>query len=169
MTTTYQRLEESSSSAVSSAPVTDGFPIHPELLQPCQRLGKDPHSGVSPVPSISQGLASLSTRCCWDPHYTSSHAAFTAGPHWSRPRSSRAASGANFCEDSHRERESESVSCSVGLNLCNPMDYSPPGSSFHGIFRVRMLVRAAILFFRDFNSPGTKPGLSRFAGRFVTV
>ena len=60
-------------------------------------------------------------------------------------------------EDPHIERESKSVSCPVGLSLCNPMDYSPTGSSFHGIFQVRILVWVAILFSRDFDNPGIKP------------
>ena len=31
-------------------------------------------------------------------------------------------------------------------NLCNPMDYSPPGSSAHGIIQTRTLEWAAISF-----------------------
>ena len=37
--------------------------------------------------------------------------------------------------------------CSVTkscLTLCNPMDYSPPGSSVHGIFKTRILEWVAI-------------------------
>ena len=33
--------------------------------------------------------------------------------------------------------------------LCDPMDYSPPGSSVHGIFQARILVWVAISFSRD--------------------
>ena len=33
--------------------------------------------------------------------------------------------------------------------LCDPMDYSPPGSSVHGILQARMLEWVAILFSRD--------------------
>ena len=36
-------------------------------------------------------------------------------------------------------------SCPV---LCDPMDYSPPGSSFHGILQARILEWLAILFSR---------------------
>ena len=32
------------------------------------------------------------------------------------------------------------------LTLCNPMDYSPPGSPFHGIFQARVLEWVAIAF-----------------------
>ena len=45
--------------------------------------------------------------------------------------------------------------CSVAqlyLTLsCNPMDYSPPGTSAHGIFQARILERVAISFFRGFS------------------
>ena len=30
------------------------------------------------------------------------------------------------------------------IRLCDPMDYSPPGSSFHGILQARILERVAI-------------------------
>ena len=32
------------------------------------------------------------------------------------------------------------------LTLCNPLDYSPPGSSVHGIFQARVLEWVAIAF-----------------------
>ena len=32
--------------------------------------------------------------------------------------------------------------------LCKPMDYSPPGSSFHGIFQAKILEWVAISFHR---------------------
>ena len=32
------------------------------------------------------------------------------------------------------------------LNLCDPMDYSPPGSSAHGIFQARILEWGAISY-----------------------
>ena len=43
------------------------------------------------------------------------------------------------------------VLCSVAQlcpTLCNPMDYSPPGSSVHGILQTRILVWVAIPFSR---------------------
>ena len=45
------------------------------------------------------------------------------------------------------------------LTLCNPMDYSPPGSSIHGLLQARMLERVAISFSGDLYNPGIKPGL----------
>ena len=38
--------------------------------------------------------------------------------------------------------------------LCNPMDYSLPGSSVHGILQARILQWVAILFSRGFSQPG---------------
>ena len=35
------------------------------------------------------------------------------------------------------------------LTLCNPMDYSPPGSSDHGILQARILEWVAIAFSKD--------------------
>ena len=37
--------------------------------------------------------------------------------------------------------------------LCNPMDYSPPGSSVHGIFQARILEWVAISFSRRSSQP----------------
>ena len=37
--------------------------------------------------------------------------------------------------------------------LCNPMDYSPPGSSVHGILQARMLECVAIPFSRGSSLP----------------
>ena len=43
--------------------------------------------------------------------------------------------------------------------LCNPMDYSPPDSSVHGIFQSRILEWAAISYFSGSSDPGIKPSL----------
>ena len=37
------------------------------------------------------------------------------------------------------------------LTLCNLMDYSPPGSSAHGIFQARVLEWVAIAFSNELN------------------
>ena len=53
------------------------------------------------------------------------------------------------------ESESEvSLSCPA---LCDPMDYSLPGSSIHGIFQAKILEWVAISFSRDLPNPGIKP------------
>ena len=41
--------------------------------------------------------------------------------------------------------------------LCDPIDYSPPGSSVHGIFQARILEQVAISFSRGYSCPGIKP------------
>ena len=45
------------------------------------------------------------------------------------------------------KRESEVIQ--LCLTLCNPMDYSLPGSSVHGIFQARVLEWGAIAFSSD--------------------
>ena len=42
--------------------------------------------------------------------------------------------------------------------VCNPMDYSPPGSSVHGILQARILQWVAIPFSRESSNPGIEPG-----------
>ena len=44
-----------------------------------------------------------------------------------------------------------------GQTLCNPMDYSLPGSSIHGIFQVRVLEWFAIPSPGDLPDPGIEP------------
>ena len=43
------------------------------------------------------------------------------------------------------------------LTLCNPMDYSPPGSSVHGILQARILEWVAMPSSRDFLNAGIEP------------
>ena len=42
--------------------------------------------------------------------------------------------------------------------LCDPMDYSWPGSSVHGILQARILEWVAIPFSRGSSDPGIEPG-----------
>ena len=55
--------------------------------------------------------------------------------------------------------------------LCDPMDYSPPGSSVYGIFQARMLEWVAISYSRGSSQPKDRTYVSciassAFAGRF---
>ena len=43
------------------------------------------------------------------------------------------------------------------VRLCNPMDCSPPGSSFHGILQARILERVARPFCRGSSPPRIEP------------
>ena len=43
--------------------------------------------------------------------------------------------------------------------LCDPMDYSPTGSSIHGILQARVLEWLAIAFSRGVPTQGWNPGL----------
>ena len=56
--------------------------------------------------------------------------------------------------------------------LCNTMDYSPPGSSVHGIFQASILEWVAISSFRGSSRPRDQTcisGVSCIAGRFFTA
>ena len=49
--------------------------------------------------------------------------------------------------------------------LCDPMDYSPPGSSIHGILQARILEWVAISFSRGSSQPRDQTQVSCIAGR----
>ena len=53
--------------------------------------------------------------------------------------------------------------------LCNPMDYSLPGSSVHGILQTRILEWVAISFFRESFQPRDQTQVSGIAGTFFTI
>ena len=53
------------------------------------------------------------------------------------------------------------------LTLCDPMDYSPPGSFTHGILQARILEWVAIPFSGGLSDPGIEPRSP--VSRFFTV
>ena len=55
------------------------------------------------------------------------------------------------------------------LTLCNPMDYSLPGFSVHGILQARILEWVAISFSRESSQPMDRTWVSWVAGRFFTI
>ena len=55
------------------------------------------------------------------------------------------------------------------LTLCDPMDYSPSGSSVHKIFQTRILEGAAISFSRGCSWPRDWTRISCSAVRFFTI
>ena len=63
------------------------------------------------------------------------------------------------------ESESESEVAQLCLILCDPMDYSLPGSSVHGIFQARILEWVAISFSRGSLWPRDQTWVSCFVGR----
>ena len=63
----------------------------------------------------------------------------------------------------------QSPSC---IRLCDPMDYSPPGSSVHGILKARILEWVAISSLRGSSQPRDQTHvscISYIAGRFFTT
>ena len=77
---------------------------------------------------------------------------------------------------SKRERVCVCVCCSVCPTLCEYMDYSPLGSSAHGILQARILEWVAFPFSRDLpfpfsrgsSQPRDQTRVSCIAGRFFT-
>ena len=55
------------------------------------------------------------------------------------------------------------------LTLCDPMDYSPPCSSVHGILQARILEWVAIPFSRGSSQPRGQTQVSCTAGKVFTV
>ena len=55
------------------------------------------------------------------------------------------------------------------LTLCNPMDYSPPDSSVHGILHARILELVAISLSRGSSRPKDQTQVSCIADRFFTI
>ena len=53
--------------------------------------------------------------------------------------------------------------------LCDPMDYSLPGSSVHGILHARILKWVAIPFSSGYSRPRDWTQVSCIAGRIFTV
>ena len=60
-------------------------------------------------------------------------------------------------------------SCSAMCTLCNPVDYSLPGSSVHRILQVRILEWIAIPFSRGSTQLRDQIWVSYIAGRFLTI
>ena len=52
--------------------------------------------------------------------------------------------------------------------LCDPTDYSPPGSSVHGILQARILKWVAVPFSRGSSQPKDQTGVSCISGGFFT-
>ena len=48
--------------------------------------------------------------------------------------------------------------------LCDPMDYSPPGSSIRGIFQARVLEWVAVFFSKGSSRPRDQTQVSLIAG-----
>ena len=67
--------------------------------------------------------------------------------------------------DSLDTKESESEVAQSCPTVCDPVDYSPPGSSIHGILQARILEWVAISFSRGSSRPRVRTLVSRIAGR----
>ena len=78
-----------------------------------------------------------------------------------------------FCEArsgrKESERRSESEVAQSCPTLCDPMDYSLPGSSVHGIFQARVLEWGAIAFSSGSSQLRDRTRVSRIVDRRFTV
>ena len=75
-------------------------------------------------------------------------------------------------DTSHKYLVNNSGSCSIiqsCLTLCNPLDYSPTGSSVHGILQARILEWVAIPFSRGSSWPRDRTHVSSIACGFFTT
>ena len=61
------------------------------------------------------------------------------------------------------------VSHSVGLTLCNPMSYSPPGFSVHGVLQARILEWVCLSFLQGIFLTQSSKLVPCSAGRFFTI
>ena len=57
--------------------------------------------------------------------------------------------------------------CSIVFDFCDPMDYSLPGSSVHGIFQAGILEPIAISSFRVFSHPRIEPACLSCIGKWI--
>ena len=55
------------------------------------------------------------------------------------------------------------------LTLCDPVDWSPPGSSVHGVLQARILEWVAISFSRGSSRCRNRTHVSRTAGRHFNL
>ena len=60
------------------------------------------------------------------------------------------------------------VSCSVLSDSLQPVDWSPPGPSAHGVLQAGILERVAISFSRGSSQPRDQTRVSSIAGRFFS-
>ena len=67
------------------------------------------------------------------------------------------------------ESKVESLVAQSCPTLCDPVDYSLPGSSVHGIFQARVLEWVVISFSRGSSGPRDQTQVSHIVGRRFTV
>ena len=73
------------------------------------------------------------------------------------------------CPRSYQKVKVKELVAQSCLTLCEPMDYSPPGSSVHVILQARILEWAVISFSRGSSQPRDQTWVSHFADGFFTV
>ena len=74
----------------------------------------------------------------------------------------------NICEPCH-EKVVKALVTQLCPTLCNPIDYSPPGSSAYGFLQARILELVAIPFSRGSSQPRDQTQVSCIAAGFFTI
>ena len=74
----------------------------------------------------------------------------------------------NICEPWH-EKVVKALVTQLCPTLCNPIDYSPPGSSAHGFLQARILELVAIPFSKGSSQPRGQTQVSCIAAGFFTI
>ena len=69
-----------------------------------------------------------------------------------------------------KEKKVKALISQLCPTLCNPMDYSPPGSSLRGILQESMLEWVAVSLSRGSSQPRDQTqGSNHITGRFFTI
>ena len=69
----------------------------------------------------------------------------------------------------HLSHYESATDLECGVTLHDPMNYSLPGSSIHGIFQARVVEWVAISFSRGSSQPGIQPRSHALKGRHFTL
>ena len=93
---------------------------------------------------------------------------YTESNQKSKPKGFVRVSYSGLCPHSQKKKSKMLLSQSC-LTLFNPMDYSPPGSSVHGILQARILEWITISFSRGSSWSRDRIQVSCIAGRFFTI
>ena len=72
----------------------------------------------------------------------------------------------HIAHSQHKSNSSKALVALLCQTLCNPMDWSPPGSSVHGILQARTLEWVAIPFSRGSSWPRDRTWVSSIEGLF---
>ena len=115
-----------------------------------------------PFPALTSGCLYCSLIASWRWHFETASHTFVCSPFWALAAFLWFLSPQRGCVPYLAILSEVPQLC---LTLCNPMDYSLPGSSVHGVFQARVLEWVAISFSRGSSRPRDRTRVSHIAGR----